>query len=134
MYKFADEHNVTAVGGYHPTVGASGGWLMVLPTSDSPLLAALTHFKGAGYSVLTPTLGLGVDRAVRYTCFLRLFCLRTVSYQLQFKIVTPDGVYRTANEYQNADLFWALRGGGGGTFGVVLESTTLATPQLTLQV
>ncbi|KAJ6545058.1 FAD-binding domain-containing protein [Mycena vulgaris] len=99
VYKFADKHNVTVVGGYHPTVGASGGWLM-----------------GAGYSVLTPTLGLGVDRA------------------LQFKIVTPDGVYRTANEYQNADLFWALRGGGGGTFGVVLESTVLATPQLTLQV
>ncbi|KAF7368026.1 FAD-binding domain-containing protein [Mycena sanguinolenta] len=99
VYKFADEHNVTVVGGYHPTVGASGGYLM-----------------GAGYSVLTPTLGLGVDRV------------------LQFKIVTPDGVYRTANEYQNADLFWALRGGGGGTFGVVLESTILATPQLTLQV
>ncbi|KAJ7720629.1 FAD-binding domain-containing protein [Mycena metata] len=99
VYKFADEHNVTVVGGYHPTVGASGGWLM-----------------GAGYSVLTPTLGLGVDRA------------------LQFKIVTADGMYRTANEYQNTDLFWALRGGGGGTFGVVLESTTLATPQVTLQV
>ena len=133
MYKFADEHNVTVVGGYHPTVGARGGYLMVLH-SDFPLLASLTHFKGAGYSVLTPTLGLGVDRAVRYTCFSTLICLQRVSYQLQFKIVTPDGVYRTANEYQNADLFWALRGGGGGTFGVVLESTILATPQLTLQV
>ncbi|KAJ7613756.1 FAD-binding domain-containing protein [Mycena polygramma] len=99
VYKMADAYNVTAVGGYHPTVGASGGWLM-----------------GAGYSVLTPTLGLGVDRA------------------LQFKIVTPDGVYRTANAYQNTDLFWALRGGGGGAFGVVLESTVLVTPQLTLQV
>jgi hypothetical protein len=75
VYKFADEHNVTVVGGYHPTVGASGGWLMVLPPSDFPLLAALTHFKGAGYSVLTPTLGLGVDRVVRYTCFLRLILL-----------------------------------------------------------
>ncbi|KAJ6543807.1 hypothetical protein B0H10DRAFT_2447921 [Mycena sp. CBHHK59/15] len=35
---------------------------------------------------------------------------------------------------QNTDLFWALRGGGGGTFGVVLESTTLVSPNLTLQV
>lgn len=31
--------------------------------------------------------------------------------QLQFKIVTPDGVYRTANACQNEDLFFALRGG-----------------------
>lgn len=28
-----------------------------------------------------------------------------------------------ANEYQNSDLFWALRGGGGGTFGVVINVT-----------
>lgn len=31
-----------------------------------------------------------------------------------------------ANAYQNQDLFWALRGGGGGTFGVV-TSVTLRT-------
>ena len=28
-----------------------------------------------------------------------------------------------ANEHQNTDLFWALRGGGGGTFGVVINAT-----------
>lgn len=28
-----------------------------------------------------------------------------------------------ANEHQNTDLFWALRGGGGGTFGVVVNAT-----------
>lgn len=28
-----------------------------------------------------------------------------------------------ANSYQNQDLFWALRGGGGGTFGVVSKVT-----------
>ena len=36
---------------------------------------------------------------------------------LQFEIVTPDGVLRTANKYQEKDLFWALRGSGPG-FGV----------------
>ncbi|KUI63017.1 6-hydroxy-D-nicotine oxidase [Cytospora mali] len=60
---------------------------------------------GAGHSVLSPVYGLGVDRV------------------LQFTIVTPDGMLRTANACQNADLFWALRGGGGGTFGVVLDAT-----------
>lgn len=49
-------------------------------------------------------------------------------------MVTPDGVYRTANECQNEDLFWALRGGGGSTFGVVLETSQKVEPQLTLQV
>lgn len=60
---------------------------------------------GAGHSVLSPVYGLGVDRVV------------------QFTIVTPDGVLRTASACQNDDLFWALRGGGGGTFGVVLDAT-----------
>ena len=53
--------------------------------------------------------------------------------QLQYKVVTPDGTYRTANRCQNEDLFWALRGGGGGTFGVVMEATILASPRVTLQ-
>lgn len=49
-------------------------------------------------------------------------------------MVTPDGEYRTANECQNSDLFWALRGGGGSAFGVVTELSMSVEPQLTLQV
>lgn len=61
--------------------------------------------QNGGHSVLSASHGLGVDRV------------------LEFKVVTPDGEFRTANAHQNQDLFWALRGGGGNTFGVVLEST-----------
>jgi hypothetical protein len=33
-----------------------------------------------------------------------------------------------ANYYQNQDLYWALRGGGGGTFGVVVSVTLKTFP------
>jgi len=33
-----------------------------------------------------------------------------------------------ANDYQNQDLYWALRGGGGGTFGVVVSVTLKTFP------
>lgn len=67
--------------------------------------------------MLSNNFGLGADRV------------------LQYRVVTPQGKYLTANACQNTDLFYALRGGGGGTFGVVMESTFLAEPRpLTIQV
>jgi FAD/FMN-containing dehydrogenase len=42
---------------------------------------------------------------------------------LGFEVVTPFGDFVTANSTSNQDLFWALRGGGGGTFGVVTSVT-----------
>lgn len=72
--------------------------------------------QGGGHSVLSPVYGLGIDRVV------------------QFQIVTPDGIFRTANECQNTDLFWALRGGGGGTFGGVISSTHRVEPAFPITV
>ncbi|KAI1506305.1 hypothetical protein F5X99DRAFT_404370 [Biscogniauxia marginata] len=69
---------------------------------------------GGGHGVLAPVYGLGVDRVV------------------EFHIVTPDGVERTVNACQDPDLFWALRGGGGGTFGVVLSATHRVEPKIPL--
>ena len=42
---------------------------------------------------------------------------------LEAEIVTADGQVRIANPCSNPDLFWALKGGGGGTFGVVTRLT-----------
>jgi len=42
--------------------------------------------------------------------------------------VTADGDHVIANPFQNEDLFWALRGGGGGTWGVVTSVTYKTHP------
>lgn len=42
---------------------------------------------------------------------------------LEAEIVTADGVVRTVNACTNSDLFWALKGGGGGAWGVVTKLT-----------
>ncbi|PPQ85186.1 hypothetical protein CVT25_004193 [Psilocybe cyanescens] len=81
--------------------------------SDKAVGAAGGWLQGGGHSPLSNTMGLGVDRV--------------------YKVVTPDGKYRVANECQNKDLFFALRGGGGGTFGVVTEATILASPPVVVQ-
>ncbi|CAG7920491.1 unnamed protein product [Penicillium olsonii] len=49
---------------------------------------------------------------------------------LEFQVVTASGTLVIANEYQNTDLFWALRGGGGGTFGVVVNVTVRTLPEV----
>jgi FAD/FMN-containing dehydrogenase len=42
---------------------------------------------------------------------------------LEAEVVTADGKRRTVNQCQDPDLFWALKGGGGGSFGVVTRVT-----------
>jgi hypothetical protein len=48
---------------------------------------------------------------------------------LEAEIVTADGQVRIANAHNNPELFWALKGGGGGSFGVVTR-LTLRTHEL----
>jgi FAD/FMN-containing dehydrogenase len=48
---------------------------------------------------------------------------------LEAEVVTADGAVKVANACTNPDLFWALKGGGGGSFGVVTR-LTLRTREL----
>ncbi|KAK3937418.1 FAD-binding domain-containing protein [Diplogelasinospora grovesii] len=67
---------------------------------------------GAGHSILSPHYGMAADQV------------------LEMEIVTPTGNILTLNECQNTDLFWAMRGGGGSTFGVMTSVTLKTIPSL----
>ncbi|KAH8152823.1 uncharacterized protein LAJ45_03049 [Morchella importuna] len=72
------------------------------------------YIQGGGHGPLSPLHGMAVDNV------------------LQFKLVTADGLYKTADAHNNSDLFWALRGGGGSSWGVVTSVTvkTFPTPMV----
>jgi FAD/FMN-containing dehydrogenase len=50
---------------------------------------------------------------------------------LEAEVVTADGTVRIANDCTNPELFWGLKGGGGGSLGVVTRLTlrTHSLPQ-----
>ncbi|HKO44445.1 MAG TPA: FAD-binding oxidoreductase [Pyrinomonadaceae bacterium] len=47
---------------------------------------------------------------------------------LEAEVVTANGEVRTVNACNNKELFWALKGGGGGSFGVVTKVTLRTHP------
>ncbi|KAJ7289381.1 FAD-binding domain-containing protein [Mycena rebaudengoi] len=72
--------------------------------------AAGGYLQGAGHSALSPAYGLAADNA------------------FEFKIVVASGELLTANSVSHPDLFWALRGGGAGSWGVVVSASFRAFP------
>ncbi|KAL8293157.1 hypothetical protein RQP46_000851 [Phenoliferia psychrophenolica] len=86
-------------------------------------------YKGHSSSVGSLALWVkGLSNLTYSSTFVPQGCSPETSYSaltagLQYRLVTPDGKYRVANACQNKELFWALRGGGGGTFGLVLDAT-----------
>jgi hypothetical protein len=62
------------------------------------------------------TLGGGMGLAAR------AFGL-TIDNLVGVQIVTADGKIRTVNKNTDPNLLWALRGGGGGNFGIVTQFT-----------
>ncbi|RYP80180.1 hypothetical protein DL769_002593 [Monosporascus sp. CRB-8-3] len=97
-YTAAASHGLRVVGGFCPTVGVVGG-----------------YSQGGGYGPgltgpMSSQYGLGADQA------------------LEWEVITPIGEHVVATPWQHSDLYWALSGGGPGTYGVVLSLTVRAHP------
>lgn len=89
----------------HRTLAAVGRGV---PTGTCPSVGAAGHALGGGMGAQSRHAGLLCDQ------------LTSAS------VVLPSGQAVTASAASNPDLFWALRGGGGGNFGVT-TSLTFAT-------
>ena len=89
----------------HRTLAAAGRGV---PTGTCPSVGAAGHALGGGMGAQSRHAGLLCDQ------------LTSAS------VVLPSGQAVTASSASNPDLFWALRGGGGGNFGVT-TSLTFAT-------
>ena len=72
----------------------------------SLILATGGYTQGGGHSALSSRYGLGADQT------------------LEWEVVTANGTLLRASPTENSDLFWALSGGGGGTYGVVHSLTS----------
>jgi FAD/FMN-containing dehydrogenase len=67
--------------------------------------------QGGGLGPLTSRYGLGADQ------------------MLEWEVVTLDGRILRATPDSNTDLYWALSGGGGGTFGIAVSAIVKAYPE-----
>ncbi|MFJ1767883.1 FAD-binding protein [Amycolatopsis sp. NPDC088138] len=105
--------NATDVGGGRARMGAG-----VKGMQAHLALAA----AGAGLPLgRCPTIGLaGVTLGGGLSAFTRAWGL-ACDHLVSAEIVTADGRLRRVDAEREPDLFWALRGGGGGNFGVVTE-------------
>jgi FAD/FMN-containing dehydrogenase len=98
------------------SVGAGCLWLHVY---DAVTTRRGRYVQGGGCT----TVGVaGLVQGGGFGSFSKAYGLAAASL-LEAEIVTADGEIRTVNAAREPDLFWALKGGGGGTFGVVTRLT-----------
>ncbi|KAI9452284.1 FAD-binding domain-containing protein [Lactarius psammicola] len=72
--------------------------------------AAGGYTQGAGHSAFSPIYGLAADNV------------------LQYSVVLANGSYVVVNSASIPNLFWALRGGGAGSWGVIVDATFRTFP------
>jgi FAD/FMN-containing dehydrogenase len=117
--------NDVSLDGTTATVGAGTSLVQVydalgtrgrgIPGGSCPTVGIAGLTQGGGVGVLTRAYGLTCDSVA------------------SMQVVLADGTVATAGPDDDADLYWALRGGGGGHLGVVTAFTlrTFAAPTIT---
>ena len=76
--------------------------ILAFPAGVCPTLGTGGHFSGGGYGNLMRKYGLSVDNII------------------DAEIINANGTVLN-RESMGEDLFWAIRGGGGASFGVILQ-------------
>ncbi len=74
-----------------------------IPAGSCPSVGIGGYALGGGMGLAARAFGLTIDNVAAV------------------RLVTADGTVRDINPQSDPDLFWALRGGGGGNFGVATE-------------
>jgi hypothetical protein len=98
------------------SIGAGAIWLQAY---DAVTTQAGRYVQGGGCT----TVGVaGLVQGGGFGSFSKAFGSGAANL-LEAEVVTADGVVRIANPCTNPDLFFALKGGGGGSFGVVTRLT-----------
>lgn len=87
-----------SLGQVYKAIAARG---LAFPGGSCPTVGVSGHVLGGGYGYLARPYGLACDNV------------------LSIDLVNANGQQIHADAQQNADVFWACRGGGGGSFGVV---------------
>jgi FAD/FMN-containing dehydrogenase len=81
-------------------------------TGECPTVGIAGGFvQGGGHGPLTTIFGFAADNA------------------LSFDVITAEGKFVTANETKNPELFWGLKGGGPGSYGVVVSASFKTFPE-----
>jgi hypothetical protein len=103
------------------TIGGGYTWKDVVPKAQAQNVVVMTGgastlsciggwMQGGGHGPSSRQFGMGADQV------------------LEAQVVLADGTIVTASPCQNKDLFFAIRGGGPGTYGVVVSATVKAWP------
>ncbi len=98
------------VEGFEIVTAAAAKGLVVVGGECPTVGLAGGYTQGGGHSALSTKFGLAADQT------------------LEFEVVTAAGALVTASRTQNTDLYWALSGGGGGNYGIVVSMTVKTYP------
>ncbi|KAL8963039.1 MAG: hypothetical protein Q9193_000645 [Seirophora villosa] len=126
---FATEHNIRLVirntghdyNGKSTGAGSLGIWTHHLKDID------FFDYKDDRYTGKAYKIGAGVQGIEAYEAGNKIgLTVVSADQVLAWEVITGTGKFLTATRDENSDLFWALAGGGGGTYGIVWSLTAKA--------